>query len=211
MPYSKLSSFSSKIFTSIEPRKAPRWACVGATALAAASLLSSALPISPAGAINLNINWRLNQNKNAYRICAQEMVAVGVVPEAAAAACAAALHPRDVSMCVSQINTKTKVAAMDALFNCRRVRRPDELATCVVDINSKAQGAPIASVLDHCRRSLLPERFSECVVGLSRELKFPTEQLLATCIDARYQIGQFEPNAVPPVTAPVLPSPVPNP
>lgn len=210
MPYSKLSSFSSKIFTSIEPRKAPRWACVGATTLAAASLLSAALPMSPAEA--LSINWGfLNRNKNSYRICAQEMVAVGVVPEAAAAACAAALHPRDVSMCVSQINTKTKVAAMDALFNCRRVRRPKELATCVVDINSKAQGAPIVSVLDHCRRSLLPERFSQCVVGLSSELKFPTEQLLATCIDARYQIGQFEPNAVPPVTAPVQPTPLPSP
>ena len=173
--------------------------------LAAASLLSAALPISPAGAIEL----RFNRSRNSYRICAQEMVKVGVVPEAAAAACAAALHPRDVSTCVSQINTKAQVAAMDALFNCRRVRRPDELAICVVDINSKAQGAPIGSVIEHCRRSLLPQRFSDCVVGLSRRLQFPTEQLLATCIDARYQIGQFEPNAVPPVTSPVQPTPIP--
>jgi hypothetical protein len=79
----------------------------------------------------------------------------------------------------------------------------------VVDINEKAQGAPITSVLEHCRRSLLPERFSECVIGLSKQLKFSTEQLLDTCIDARYQIGQFEPNAVPPVTSPVQPTPVP--
>ncbi|HLO50039.1 MAG TPA: hypothetical protein VK211_16600 [Kamptonema sp.] len=207
MPYSHFSSFWSKKFFSLEPPNTPRWTAVGAATITAASLLSAALPLSPAEAIEL----RFNRSRNAYRVCAQQMVKVGVVPEAAAAACAAALHPRDISSCVSQINSKTKVAPMDALFNCRRVRRPDELATCVVDINSKAQGAPIVSVIDHCRRSLLPERFSDCVVGLSRQLKFPTEQLLATCIDARYQIGQFEPNAVPPVTAPVQPTPLPSP
>ena len=206
MTYFHLSHLWNQISPATEPRQTPRWASVVATGLTAAALLTAGLPMSPAEAISINLKFQ--QNKNAYRICAQDMVKVGIAPQAAAAACAAAQHPKDISQCVTQINKKTQVASMDALFNCRRVRRPAELATCVVDINSKAQGAPITSVLDHCRRSLMPQRFSECVVGLSKELKFPTEQILATCIDARYQIGQFEPNAAPPITSPVQPTPV---
>ncbi|WP_445241525.1 hypothetical protein [Microcoleus vaginatus] len=44
--------------------------------------------------------------------------------EAAAAACADALHPRDISKCALQINRKTNISGVEALSSCRRVRRP---------------------------------------------------------------------------------------
>ncbi|MGB8690686.1 MAG: hypothetical protein WCD53_25610 [Microcoleus sp.] len=130
---------------------------------------------------------RFPRSKNPYRVCIQELIGAGVAPDAASGACAGAIHPRDISKCVVQINRKTNIAGMDALSSCQRVRRPNELATCVVDINGKSrtQAAAPLLVLDQCRRSLLPQQFSECVVGLSRQLDFPTDRLMTTCLDAR--------------------------
>lgn len=160
-----------------------RWFWALGTQLATLLLLAGALPTEPASAITM----RFPRSKNPYRVCIQELIGAGVVADAASGACAGALHPRDISKCVVQINGKTNIAAADALSSCQRVRRPNELATCVVDINGKSrtQAAAPLLVLDQCRRSLLPQQFSECVVGLSRQLDFPTDRLMTTCLNSR--------------------------
>lgn len=193
-----------------------RWCVQVSTPLVALSLLAMTVPAGSADALEI----RFNRSRNAYRFCARDLVASGVVPEAAAA-CAEAYRPREISDCVRKIKRRTPIAAADALFNCRRVRRPEQLASCVVDITNKAGGAASATVLDHCRRSLLPQRFSDCVVGLKRQLNFPTDQLLGTCIDARDELSQIEPNPLlitppqgtpaPIPTEPIQPTPGPVP
>lgn len=163
-----------------------RWISVLGTQLATLGLLLGALPTEPASAITI----RFPRNKNPYRACTQELIGAGVTADAAAGACAGALRPRDISKCVVQIHRKTNIAVADSLSSCQRVRRPLELATCVVDINGKSrtQLAAPQLVLEQCRRSLLPQQFSECVVGLSRQLDFPTDRLMATCLDARDKV-----------------------
>jgi hypothetical protein len=163
-----------------------RWILTLGTQLATLGLLAAALPIEPTSAITI----RFSRNRNHYRVCTQELIRTGVTADAAAGACAGALHPRDISHCVVQINRKTKIAAADALSSCQRVRRPNHLATCVIDINRKSRTQPADPllVLDQCRRSLLPEVFSECVVGLSRQVDFPTDRLMTTCLDSRDKV-----------------------
>jgi hypothetical protein len=172
-----------------------RWILALGAQLATLGLLAAALPTQPASAITI----RFPRNRNHYRVCTKELLGAGVTPDAAAGACAGALHPRDISKCVVQINRKTKIAAADALSSCQRVRRPNQLATCVVDINrkSRTQPADLLLVLDQCRRSLLPEQFSECVVGLSRQLDFPTDRLMATCLDSRDKVTQLDERPAP--------------
>lgn len=179
-----------KFSRTASPKPAPRWMLTLGTPLVALSLLAAALPISPASAIAL----RFPRTQNPYRVCAKELIEAGIGPEAAAAACADALHPRDISRCALQINRKTNISGIEALSSCRRVRRPDELTTCVVNINSKTKTQPAAAllVLDGCRRSLLPEQFAECVVGLSGRLEFPTDRLIATCLDPRDKVSQLD-------------------
>lgn len=187
---------------------ASRWILKLGVQLAAFSLLTTLLPVPPASAL------RFTRNRDSYSLCAQELLVAGVPPEAASAACAAALHPADISECVTHIRRKTEIPATEALLSCRRVRRPYELANCVVDINTqtKTQAAAPVSTLEFCRRSLLPERFAQCVVGLSRRINFPTEQLMTTCIDARNELGQLEPPASPPASPnPFVPPPAPAP
>ena len=164
-----------------------RWILALGTQLAALGLLASAVPISPASAITI----RFPRSRNVYRVCAVELIEAGVGAEAAAAACADALYPRDISKCALQINRKTNISGVEALSSCRRVRRPDELANCVVNINAKSRTQPAAPllVLDGCRRSLLPEQFAECVVGLSGRLDFPTDRLISTCLDPRDKVS----------------------
>ena len=182
-----------------------RWIVALGTQLAALGLLASALPISPASAITI----RFPRPRNAYRVCALELIEAGVGAEAAAAACADALHPRDISKCALQINRKTNISGVEALSSCRRVRRPDELATCVVKINGKTrtQAAAPLLVLDGCRRSLLPEQFAECVVGLSGRLDFPTDRLIATCLDPRDRVSQLDGRPAPTPPAELIPPP----
>ncbi|NJK69625.1 MAG: hypothetical protein HC789_07540 [Microcoleus sp. CSU_2_2] len=179
--------------TDIDNRTAPkgsqatrRWILALGTQLVTLGLLVAAVPTESTSAITI----RFPRNRNHYRVCTKELIGSGVTPDAAAGACAGALHPRDISKCVVQINRKTKIAAADALSSCQRVRRPNELATCVVDINGKSRTQPAAPllVLDQCRRSLLPQQFSECVVGLSRQLDFPTDRLMSTCLDSRDKV-----------------------
>jgi len=177
-------------FRTASPKPAPRWMLALGTPLVALSLLATALPISPASAITL----RFPRTQNPYRVCAKELIEAGVGAEAASAACADALHPRDISRCTLQINRKTNISGVEALSSCRRVRRPDELTTCVVNINSKTKTQPADPllVLDGCRRSLLPKQFAECVVGLSGRLDFPTDRLIATCLDPKDKVSLDE-------------------
>lgn len=182
-----------------------RWMLALGTQLAALGLLASALPISPASAITI----RIPRSRNPYRVCALELIEAGVGAEAAAAACADALHPRDISKCALQINRKTNISGIEALSSCRRVRRPKELATCVVNINGKTrtQAAAPLLVLDGCRRSLLPQQFAECVVGLSGRLDFPTDRLIATCLDPRGSVSQLDGPPAPTPPAELIPPP----
>lgn len=184
-----------------------RWMLALGTPIAALGLLATALPVGPASAITI----RFHRNRNPYRVCAVELIDAGVAPDAAASACAGALHPRDISKCAVQINRKTNISAAEALSSCRQVRRPDELANCVVDINAKSQtqaAAPLL-VLDRCRRSLLPELFAECVVGLSRRLDFSTERLMSTCLDSRDRASQLDGRPAPTPPAELIPQPTP--
>ncbi|MEG3973573.1 hypothetical protein QT970_02995 [Microcoleus sp. herbarium8] len=187
------------------PKPAPRWMLALGTPLVALSLLAVALPISPASAITL----RFPRTQNSYRVCAKELIEAGVGAEAAAAACADALHPRDISRCALQINRKTNISGLEALSTCRQVRRPDELTTCVVNIHTKTKTQPAAPllVLDGCRRSLLPEQFAECVVGLSGRLDFPTDRLLATCLDPREKVSQLDERPAPTPPVELMPPP----
>lgn len=183
-----------------------RWILAFGTQLATLGLFITALPILPASAITI----RFPRTKNDYRACSVELMGVGLTADAAASACAGALHPRDISKCVVQINRKTNIAGVEALASCQRVRRPKELATCVVDINTKsrAQTTTPLLVLDQCRRSLLPEQFSECVVGLSRQVDFSVDRLMTTCLDSRDKVSQLDDRPTP--TAPVELTPPPS-
>ncbi len=183
-----------------------RWILTLGTQLATLGLLATALPPMPASAITI----RFPRTKNEYRACSVELMGAGLTADAAASACAGALHPRDISKCVVQINRKTKIAAVEALSSCQRVRRPKDLATCVVDINTKSRTPTTTPllVLDQCRRSLLPEQFSECVVGLSRQVDFSVDRLMTTCLDTRDTVSQLDDRPTP--TAPVEITPPPS-
>jgi hypothetical protein len=139
---------------------------------------------------------------NDYRACAGRLLSVGLTPDAASQACATALRPRDLSLCVADINKRTQINALDALAVCRQARRPKELATCVVAISKDTQGADNIAVLNYCGRSLLPVRFAQCVVGLRKEIDLAPTQLLDTCIDGGDRISGLTPAS----TLPTQPS-----
>ena len=182
-----------------------RWLLAFGTQLATLGLLATALPPMPASAITI----RFPRTKNEYRACSVELMGAGLTADAAANACAGALHPRDISKCVVQINRKTNIAAVEALASCQRVRRPKDLATCVVDINTKSRTPTTTPllVLDQCRRSLLPEQFSECVVGLSRQVDFSVDRLMTTCLDTRDTVSQLDDRPTPTDPVQVIPPP----
>lgn len=137
-----------------------------------AGLFTLAIPNTPANAFN------------DFQVCAGELRRSNISPEVAAAACAEALAPADLSLCVLKIKALTPISPDDALRACIRVRRPIELANCVVQINDRTQDPNALPVLNYCRRSLLPERFSDCVVGISRQLDFSPPSALEACISA---------------------------
>ena len=143
--------------------------CLGQ--LATAGLLAIAIPHSSAIA-----------STKEFQICAAELLRSELSRELASAACAEALDPQDLSLCVLKIKDLTPINANEALVACRRVRRPLELASCVVNIKNRIEDAEVRSVLDNCRRSLLPLRFSDCVIGLSSEIDFSPPRALTTCI-----------------------------
>lgn len=102
-----------------------------------------------------------------FEICAEELQEAGLSPDQASAACADALRPKDLSLCVLSMTQEVGVPAEDGLYNCYRDRRPLELATCVVEINELLATDDTGIIVENCRRSLLPLRYSECVVGLT--------------------------------------------
>jgi hypothetical protein len=121
---------------------------------------------------------------NDYRVCAAQLLSVGVTAKPASQSCASALRPRELSSCVAEIHKLTQIASVDALSSCQQARRPQELATCVVSISKSYQGSANPATLTSCGRSLLPVTFAECVVGLRREINLSPTQALDTCIGA---------------------------
>lgn len=166
----------------------------------------AAFSVAPQSAIAVNIG-----STRDFRACAFDLQRVGIAAEEAAVACSAALYPRDIGRCVSRINQNTDIPPLDALFTCRRVRRPSELATCVVDISRLTQGVFPTDILDNCRRSLLPTRLSQCVVGLSRQTDVPAPLLINACIDGRDRPRDFYPTLLPLEDVPTPATPAPNP
>lgn len=132
-----------------------------------------------------------------YARCASDLMAVGIDGDTAAAACALALRPTEVSSCVVGVTTFSSVEPEAALSACSRDRRPDEVATCVADIHQFLVVDDSQAVLDHCHRSLLPERYAECVMDLTATVGFTTEESLARCSAAGYRPENVAPTFIP--------------
>ncbi len=122
---------------------------------------------------------------NPYQTCAEEMLEIGISSEIAANVCAGALKPKNLSRCVSKIyeNAIEGVDPSFILFNCQRVRRPEELGTCVGDILENIPDASEEIVIESCRRSLLPERYASCAIGLYEQLGLTSTDIFATCLN----------------------------
>jgi hypothetical protein len=158
--------------------------------LAMAGILAMALPSNA-------ITNLLRRNQNEYRVCAARLLSVGIPPEAASTACAAALRPKEVSSCVGQIQRRTQIPATDSLPFCGQARRPNDLATCVVGIGTTSQETVNPAILSYCNRSLLPVKFGKCVVGLRSEIDFSPTQAMESCIDASERISNVVPLSTP--------------
>jgi hypothetical protein len=124
-------------------------------------------------------------HRNEFRPCAADLLKAGISPEQAAADCAGALHPTELSRCAVNIKQVTPLPPQDAVSACYQVRRPLDLANCVTEISIRIPNTVASDVVNNCRRSLLPTRFSECVVALHREIDFSAPKAMETCIDAR--------------------------
>ncbi len=181
-----------------------------APALAMVGLLATSLPskaVVTANSYNQDVNASYY---NEYRVCAARLLSVNVGAEAASQACSRALRPRDVSLCVVDIQKHTQIPSADALSSCTRARLPRDLSRCVVGINRYTKEAVNPMVLNYCGRSLLPVTFAQCVVGLRAEIDFSPSQAMDTCIDASDRVSGFLPNFIPASagTAPFNPVPV---
>ncbi|MDR9402932.1 MAG: hypothetical protein RI580_05770 [Halothece sp. Uz-M2-17] len=121
-----------------------------------------------------------------FKICAEELQEAGLSPDESSAACADALRPKDLSLCVLSMNQEVGIPAEEGLYNCYRDRRPLELASCVVDINQFLEGDDIGIIVENCRRSILPLRYSDCVVGLTNaaEETIDPANAMEECINA---------------------------
>jgi hypothetical protein len=172
---------------------------LAALPLITAGLAWMTLPISAASASRYYNPDPYRSSAEDYNACAAEIASTGVEPEAAAAACGGALYPRALSSCVSGIDGGTEIMATDALSGCRRVRRPEDLASCVVGITSiSTTGTEPLDVLTYCRRSLLPKRFSNCVVGIAAEVPaYSTTETMDNCIAASNRPRQVLPSFIP--------------
>lgn len=165
--------------------------------LTAAGLVAFSLP-----AASITQEYRttpIGDRPRDYEACVNVLSGLQLASTEVAAACAAALFPRSLGECVSRISGDTTIAATDALSNCRRVRRPNDLATCVISISDgSGEGTVLTSVLDNCRRSLLPVRFSSCVVGVRSGLSaLSTEEAMLNCIASTDRPRDFLPSFIP--------------
>ena len=162
--------------------------------LACAGLVALAVPIASAQAVSYS---EFRARESDYARCATDLVSTGVTETDAVAACAAALAPRDIGECVSDLYDNTELEPAAIVAGCRRVRRPVDLASCVVDIRSATVDATELNILDSCRRSLLPRRYSNCVVGLSQSTEVTGTVALNTCAAAGDRPRNLQPNFVP--------------
>ncbi|MEC4990061.1 MAG: hypothetical protein SAJ37_15115 [Oscillatoria sp. PMC 1068.18] len=147
---------------------------LGAIASLQVGLLAMAIPSSPTLAADFN----------QFNVCARELRSTGISPEESTSACANALKPKDLSICVLRIYERTPILAREALDTCFRVRQPVELSFCVVEINEETKNPNNGQVLQNCRLSLIPKRFSQCVVGLTREIELSPAAAMENCISA---------------------------
>lgn len=159
-------------------------------------LLAIALPTLPA-----------NAARNPYQFCASRLLAVGISAESASIACAEALKPEEVGICVIRITRQQGIEALDALAACRQVRRPVEMASCVTQIRDRATDLEALAVLDTCRRSLLPLRLADCVVGTSRATNLNAPVILNNCISGSDTPREFGPTFIPTGGLPLSPVP----
>lgn len=134
---------------------------------------------------------------NDYSRCAADLVGLGIDGETAAAACALAFRPTEVSGCVARVAEVSAIAPRDALSACSRDRRPPEVATCVANIHDALPVPDSRAVLTHCHRSLLPVRYSDCVVGLAETGNLSTNESLSRCISAGYRPENVAPTYLP--------------
>lgn len=145
------------------------------------------MPLVTGGLLGLTIPDRQVLADNSYQICAEEMLAVGVSSDTAADACAGALKPENLSGCVSQISNNA-IEGLDPsliLFNCQRVRRPEDLATCVTEILEKIPEANSEMAMENCRQSRLPEVYGSCATGLYQQLQLPYTDIFASCLNPK--------------------------
>jgi len=150
-----------------------RWLSLTVIQLVAGGFLGMAIPRGQALA------------GNPYQTCAEEMLQIGISSDVAANVCAGALQPKSLSRCVSKIynNAIEGVDPSFILFNCQRVRRPEELTSCVGDILDEIPEASSEIAIESCRRSLLPERYASCAIGLYQELQLPSAEIFASCLN----------------------------
>ena len=133
-----------------------------------------------------------------YRLCAFQLLKLGISEENASKACSNALYPEDISACVIKIERQTKLAAQDVLNTCEKSRYPLDLAKCVNGISYNLdQEEAKPAVLDYCGRSLLPVRFANCVVGLRTEIKSEPVKAMDSCIDTKNLVINPEPSFIP--------------
>lgn len=132
-----------------------------------------------------------------FAACANELVASGLAGDTAAAACALAFRPTEVSGCVADVIQVSAVAPIQALSACSRDRRPEEVALCVSDIHQTLDVSDPSTVLTLCHRSLLPERYAACVTGLAVAVDYTTEESLSQCIAAGYRPENVAPTYIP--------------
>ncbi|MGF1521464.1 MAG: hypothetical protein ACFBSF_03995 [Leptolyngbyaceae cyanobacterium] len=132
-----------------------------------------------------------------YAACAVDLTELGVEADTAAAACALAFDPTEMSSCVVGVTDAADVSPVAALSACSRDRRPDEVATCVTSIHEQLAVTSSQSVLTLCHRSILPERYAECVTGLADAVGYSTDESLASCIAAGYRPQDIAPTYVP--------------
>lgn len=159
---------------------------LGAIAVLQAGLLAMVVPTDPAQAFNQ------------FDVCVSELLDREIAQTTALRACAEALKPKDLSLCVLRIGSQTAVTADEALAACFQVRRPLELADCAININNSALEPYISKpeadtsvqqptalvALTNCRRSLLPKRYAECVIAASRNTNLSPATAMDTCISA---------------------------
>jgi len=132
-----------------------------------------------------------------YEGCASELVDLGIEADTAAAACALAFRPSQVSSCVAGVLDVSTVSPLSALSACSRDRRPDEVASCVATIHDQFVVDEPQSVLVSCHRSLLPERYAACVTGLADAVEYGVEESLSRCIAAGYRPENIAPTYIP--------------